>query len=149
MLEQYGRGGGSRERVLEEEEAGWGTWCAWAEPDPDAGTDVLAWPGRGWGHPDPRGAGSSELSPLPAVGRCPEDLLPPSPAPHTSPVHPPYKPVPQLWPSHLGQSVPCRRPQCSSSSPQQAATPLSLPKQGAERGHLMFTGFVAVTFPGA
>lgn len=48
MLEQDAGGRGGLERV-QEEEAGWGSWCAQAEPEPDAGTDVLAWPDLGGG----------------------------------------------------------------------------------------------------
>lgn len=46
MLEQDAGGRGGLERV-QEEEAGWGSWCAQAEPEPDVGTDVLAWPDLG------------------------------------------------------------------------------------------------------
>lgn len=99
----------------EEEEAGkgcwrrrlgWGSRCAWVGPEPDAGTDVLAWPGWGWGDPDPKDAGSSELCPLSAVGHCPKDLLLLCPPPLYYSYEPLPLSLPQLWPSHLWQCPP-------------------------------------------
>lgn len=47
-----------------------------SKQEPDAGTDVLVWPGWGWGDLHPKVAGSSELRSLPGLGHAPEDPLP-------------------------------------------------------------------------
>lgn len=71
-----------------EEEVGWGSRCAPARAGAGCWHGCgMCWCGQagGGGDADPKGAGSSELSPLPAVGHCPEDLLPLSPAPPHNP----------------------------------------------------------------
>lgn len=110
------------------------------------------WPGGEDGARTLRVLGAASRAPCQLWDTALRTCCPYPQHPHTPPVHSFYKPVPpslpRLWPSHLWQPVvPPPRRSASSPGPQWAGTPLSLPNWGAERGDLVFTGSVAISFP--